>query len=183
MSVRLRVLLIVGVAAVALITMLYASSRYLILNRFVNLESLEANKTTAAVQRTFREEIDRLNLCNTDLSVYDATYDSMPKPTKEYLDSVLGEGPNGWLEQKQVNFLVITDADGKIVAADGFDLGGTGTVDVPEDLKAHLRASSRLVEFRGPADTNDGLLLLASGPVLVAAHPIVPITPGLRVGR
>jgi sensor domain CHASE-containing protein len=75
-TLRLRVFLIVGAAAVALIGTLYAASRYLTLGRFLSLEDLEARETTIAVQADFREEIEKLDRANVDLSVYDGTYSS-----------------------------------------------------------------------------------------------------------
>ncbi len=172
-SVRLRVLLIVALAAAALMAMLSATSQYLTLNRFVNLENLDANKTTAAVQRNFREEIEKLDRDNTDLSVYDATYDSMPNPTQKYLNSILGDGPNGWMEQQKVNFLVMVNSAGVMVSVKGTERGRSGAAEVPDDFKERLRATDPLLSFRGPGDKNDGLLLLSSGPVLVSSRPIV----------
>ena len=173
MSLRLRVFLIIGAAAVALIGTLYVASRYLTLGRFLGLEDLEARVATIAVQGGFREEIEKLDHANVDLSVYDGTYDSMPKPTSKYLHSILGDGPNGWMEQQRVNFLVFLDQAGNTVSATGFDSATAATVDLPEDLRAHLLPTDRLLEFHGPRDKTDGLILLSSGPVLVVSHPIV----------
>src|ERR1700676_2958065 len=172
-TVRLRVLLIVSAAAVAAIATLHAASQYLTLDRFLGLEDLQAKETTMAIRADFQEEIKKLDRANTDLSVYDGTYDSMPAPTKKYLHSILGEGPNGWLEQQNVNFLVLVDAAGKTVSGSGFDAAKGGAMDVPEDLKAHISGTDRLLEFHGPRDRIDGLLLLSSGAVLVASRPIV----------
>ena len=173
MTLRRRVLLIVGAAAVALIGMLYAASRYLTLGRFLSLEDLAARETTVAVQEGFREEIEKLDRANIDLSVYDGTYDSMPKPTSKYLHSILGDGPNGWMDQQRVNFLLFVDQAGNTVSANGFDPATATIVNVPEDLKAHVFRTDRLLDFHGPRDKIDGLILLSSGPVLIVSHPIV----------
>lgn len=173
MTVRLRVLLIIGATAAVLIGTLYTASRYLTLDRFLSLEDLEAKQTTIAVQADFREEIAKLDRANVDLSVYDSTYDSMPKPTGEYLHSILGDGPDGWMDQQRVNFLMFVDSAGNTVSANGFDPVTTSTVEVPEDLKAHVLRTDRLLDFHGLRDRIDGLILLSSGPVLVASRPIV----------
>jgi signal transduction histidine kinase/DNA-binding response OmpR family regulator len=173
MTVRLRVLLIVGAAAAVLIGTLFAASRYLTLDRFLSLEDLEAKETTIAVQANFREEIEKLDRANVDLSVYDGTYDSMPKPTRRYLHSILGGGPDGWMDQQRVNFLLFVDAVGNVVFANGFDPAAAGSVGVPEDLMAHVLPTDRLLEFHGLRDRIDGLILLSSGSVLVVSRPIV----------
>lgn len=173
MTVRLRVLLILGVAAAALIGTLFLTSRYVIFERFLSLESLETKQTTIAVGEDFREEIERLDRANVDLSVYDGTYDSMPKPTRKYLHSILGDGPNGWMHQQGVNFLLLVDPAGNTISANGFDPATAAIVEVPEDLKAHVLPTDRLLDLHGPKDKIDGLMLLSSGPVLVASRPIV----------
>ena len=173
MTLRLRVLLIVGATAAAVIGTLYAASRYLTLDLFLSLEDLEVKQTTIAVRADFREEIEKLDRSNVDLSVYDGTYDSMPKPTREYLHSILGDGPSGWLDQQGVNFLLFVDSAGNTVFASGFNPATGGAVDVPEDLKAHVLDTDRLLEFHGPRDRIGGLILLSSGPVLVVSRPIV----------
>ena len=173
MTLRVRVFLIVGVAAVAVVATLYAASRYLTLDRFLSLEVLEAKETTIAVKADFLEEIEKLDRANADLSVYDGTYDSMPKPTMKYLHSLLGDGPNGWMEQQKVNFLMFVDPTGTTIFSDGFDPATAGKMNVPDDLKAHISLTDPLLEFHGPRDKIGGLLLLSSGPVLIVSHPIV----------
>jgi signal transduction histidine kinase/DNA-binding response OmpR family regulator len=172
-TVRFRVFLICGIAAAALIGMLYATSRYLTLGRFVRLENMEARNATNAVQKDLDEEIERLDRANVDLSVYDGTYDSMPKPTSKYLHSILGDGPNGWMDQQRVNFLLFVDPAGSTVSASGFDPATASSVNVPEDLRAHVVGTDRLLEFHGPRDKVSGLILLSSGPALVVSRPIV----------
>jgi signal transduction histidine kinase/DNA-binding response OmpR family regulator len=172
-TVRLRVLIIVGATAVAVIGTLYAAAQYFTLDRFLALENLQAKQTTLAVQADFRDEIEKLDRANVDLSVYDATYDSMPRPSRKYLHSILGEGANGWQDQQKVNFLLFIDPAGRIVSASGFDAATGGAMDVPEDLKACISPTDRLLEFHGPRDRKDGLILLASGPVFIVSRPIV----------
>jgi signal transduction histidine kinase/DNA-binding response OmpR family regulator len=172
-TVRLKVFLILGVAATLVIGTFYAASRYLTLDRFLRLEYLQAKETTVAVQADFREEIEKLDRANVDLSVYDSTYDSMPKPTRKYLHSILGDGPDGWMDQQKVNFLLLVDPAGNTIYASGFDPASATTVPVPKDLLVHALRSDRLLEFQGPRDRIDGIILLSSGPVLIASHPIV----------
>jgi signal transduction histidine kinase/CheY-like chemotaxis protein len=173
MKLRLRVLLIIGAAAVAVICTLYTASQYLTLGRFLVLENLQARETTLDVQAKLREEIERLDRANVDLSVYDGTYDSMPKPTAKYLFSILGDGPSGWLEQQGVDYLVFVDSAGKIVSAHGFDPGTQSIVELPEDFRGHVSPADRMLKFPGPRDRVDGLILLSGGPLLVVSRPIV----------
>jgi signal transduction histidine kinase/DNA-binding response OmpR family regulator len=170
---RLRVFLILAAVAVAVICTLYTTSRYLTLGRFLVLENLQAKETTMDVQAELREEIEKLDQANQDISVYDDTYESMPRPTAKYLYSILGDGPNGWLEQKGVNYLIFVDREGNAVSANGFDRGRGSVLKLPEDLKVHISSTDRLLKFSGPRDRVVGLILLSSGPLLVVSRPIV----------
>jgi signal transduction histidine kinase/CheY-like chemotaxis protein len=172
-TLRLRVLLIIGAAVVAVICTLYTASQYLTLGRFLVLENLQAKETTLDVQAELRDEIEKLDHANMDLSVYDGTYDSMPKPTAKYLFSILGDGPSGTLEQDGLNYLVFVDRAGKIVSANGFDPTTQSDLALPEDLRAHIAAADRLLQFHGPQDRVCGVILLSSGPLLVVSRPIV----------
>jgi hypothetical protein len=62
--------------------------------------ALERARTLVMIREGFNDEIEKLDRANSDLSVYDATYDSMPKPSEEFLRSLLGENSGGWLEQQ-----------------------------------------------------------------------------------
>jgi len=170
---RLRLLLIIGAVVAAVICTLYTTSQYLTLGRFLVLENLQAQETTMDVQAELRQEIEKLDRANVDLSVYDGTYDSMPNPTAKYLYSILGDGPNGWLEQQGVSYLIFVDRAGNTVSANGFDEAKPGELQLPEDLKAHITPTDRLLEFRDSRDRVDGLILLSSGPLLVVSRPIV----------
>jgi signal transduction histidine kinase/CheY-like chemotaxis protein len=172
-TVRHKVLFIVGITSAALIGTLSAVSHYTILTRFISLENLSAQETVTGVQETFNEEVEKLDRSNRDLSVYDGTYASMPNPGKEYLHSILGEGPAGWLDQEGINFLLFVNTSSKIVAASGYDPVTGDAREIPETLKVHIAPKDRLIEFRTPKDKVNGVLLLPGGPLLVASRPIV----------
>ena len=113
MTVRLKVLVILAATAVAMLATLYAAADYVILNPFLRQEQLNAQETLAVIREGFNDEIEKLDRANSHLSVYDGTYDSMPKPSGEFLHSLLGENSGGWLEQQGVNFIALRRQFGK----------------------------------------------------------------------
>jgi signal transduction histidine kinase len=152
---------------------LYMAADYVILSPFLRQEQLNAQETLVVIREGFNDEIEKLDRANSDLSVYDATYDSMPKPSVEFLHSLLGENSGGWLEQQGVNFIVFADSSAKVVASSGFDSNAPREFGIPPGLTVHIVDGDRLVFFRTPKDKINGILLLPSGPVLVASRPIV----------
>jgi signal transduction histidine kinase/DNA-binding response OmpR family regulator len=173
LTVRLKVLVILATAAVAMLATLYVAADYVILGPFVRLEHLNAQQTLSVVREDFNDEIERLDRANTDLSVYDATYDSMPRPSKEFLHSLLGDTSNGWLEQQDVNFIVFADNAANVVAASGFDRQTQEEIGIPPGLLSHVVSGDRLLNFQTPRDKISGVVLLPTGALLAVSHPIV----------
>jgi signal transduction histidine kinase/ActR/RegA family two-component response regulator len=173
MSVRFKVLLIVTVTAAATILSLSAASQYLNLDRFLVLERLQAESTTTAVASDFRDAIDPLDHANTDLSVYDATYENMPAPSKHYLRANLGDNANSWMEQEHVNYLIFCDTEGRVVFFNGYDAASGRHLEMPPELQQHISAKDPLLQFRSTKERVSGVLLLAGGPALIDSRPIV----------
>jgi signal transduction histidine kinase/DNA-binding response OmpR family regulator len=173
LTVRLKVLVILGIAAVAMLGTLYVAADYVILDPFIRLEHLNAQQTLSVVNEVFDDRLEGLDRANSDLSVYDATYDNMPKPPKDFVKSLLGDSSSGWLEQQGVNFILFVDSSANVVAASGLDSGTLEEIDIPPELLAHVVSGDRLLNFRTPQDRNSGVVLLPTGPALVVSRPIV----------
>jgi signal transduction histidine kinase len=125
------------------------------------------------VQEALNDDLERLDKSNSDLSVYDGTYDYMAKPNAKYLHSILGEGQSGTLDQQHIDFLLIADNSGRIVAMSGFDRSARKKKEVPESLKRHMSPRDPLLRFAAPKGRVMGVLLIAEGPMLVSSRPIM----------
>lgn len=173
MTVRRKTLVILVVTCMSLLVVLYAASRYLLVDKFLKLEQVSARAAVQDVQDALKDDLERLDKANTDLSVYDGTYAYMAKPTPEYLHSLLGEGQSAWLDQQHVDFLLLADNSGKIVAMSGFDWLTKRARKVSEDLKRHMSSGDALLRFTTTKGRVMGVLLVPEGSFLVASRPIV----------
>jgi signal transduction histidine kinase/CheY-like chemotaxis protein len=173
LTVRAKILVILLGMSAALVGTLYVATDYVIMKRFIRLERLNVAETLEHVHEGLADEIEKLDKSNSDLSVYDGTYENMPKPKDGFLYSLLGEVSNGWQQQQGVNFIVFVDSKAKVVSANGFDPGTLQAVDVPGDLLSHISAGDRLMDLRTAQDKVEGVMVLSSGPVLLVARPIV----------
>ncbi|HXJ04348.1 MAG TPA: response regulator [Candidatus Acidoferrum sp.] len=173
MTVRRKTLVILVVTCVSLLVVLYTTSRYLLVAKFMKLEQVSARAALREVQEALDDELERLDKSNSDLSVYDGTYDYMANPTAKYLHSILGEGPGGTLDQQRIDFLLIEDNNGRIVAMSGFDRTTGKGREVPDSLKGHMTPDDPLLKFARAKGREMGVLLAAEGPMLVASRPIV----------
>jgi hypothetical protein len=173
-TVRLKVFLILGTAAPLVIGTLYAAwplfdPRSLLTPGIFASQRNHGCGTSGLPGRRSKNLTAPMSICRSTT----APMTGIPKPTRKYLHSILGDGPDGWMDQQRVNFLLLVDPAGNTIYASGFDPASASTVAVPKDLQVHALRSDRLLEFQGPRDRIDGIILLSSGPVLIASRPIV----------
>jgi signal transduction histidine kinase/DNA-binding response OmpR family regulator len=176
-TVRVKIFVILGVMAAAMLGALYVAADYVILNRFIALERLNTQETMNVVREGFNDDLEKLDRSNSDLSVYDGTWEVMAggnaAKINEFIHSLLGDSKGGWQAQQMIQYVVFTNAEGRVVWATGYDPGRDGASEVPEDLLAHVHAGDALLNFRTSRDKLGGVILLKDGPVLVVSRPIV----------
>src|SRR6202012_1727008 len=95
---------------------LYLASDYVILSRFIALERLNTEETMNVVREGFNDELEKLDKSNSDLSVYDGTWEAMAakKKTKEFIHSLLGDSEGGWQGQQMVHYVIFADEAGHV---------------------------------------------------------------------
>jgi len=176
-TVRVKIFVILGVMAAAMLGALYLAADYVILNRFIALERLNTQETMNVVREGFGDDLEKLDKSNSDLSIYDGTWEAMaskkPAKTNEFIHSLLGDSQGGWQEQQMIHYVVFADAAGHVVWATGYDASRDAGTAVPADLLAHVRGGDALLNFRTPRDKVEGVMLLEEGPLLIVSRPIV----------
>jgi signal transduction histidine kinase/DNA-binding response OmpR family regulator len=176
-TVRVKIFVILGVMAAAMLGALYLAADYVILNRFIALERLNTQETMNVVREGFNDDLEKLDKSNSDLSVYDGTWQAMAAKngakTREFIHSLLADSTGGWQAQQMIHYVIFADAAGQVVWATGYDAARDGASEVPADLLAHVHAGDALLGFRTPRDKLCGLMLLKDGPLLIVSRPIV----------
>ena len=111
--------------ATAMLGALYLASDYVILNRFIALERLNTQETMNVVREGFNDDLEKLDRSNSDLSVYDGTWEAMAAKNgakiKEFIYSLLADSKGGWQAQQMIQYVIFTDAAGRVVWATGYD--------------------------------------------------------------
>ena len=177
MTVRVKIFVILGVMAAAMLGALYVAADYVILHRFIALERLNTQETMNVVREGFNDDLEKLDKSNSDLSVYDGTWDVMTARNapriKEFIHSLLGDSKGGWQAQQTIHYVVFADAAGRVVWATGYNAAREEATEVPADLLAHVHAGDALLNFQTPRDKLGGVMLLKDAPVLIVSRPIV----------
>jgi sensor domain CHASE-containing protein len=186
MTLRKKTLIIIGATLAALILILYAASRIILLDSFAKLEEQHTRQNVERVQSALSDDLAKLNSTAGDWAQWDDTYAFIEGAYDDYVQDNL---MNSTFAGLRLNLMLFIHSSGRIVFSKAFDLQNEEEIPVPQNLWEHLSANSPL--FRHP-DTDSsitGLVLLPEGPMLVVSRPILtsqgegPIRGALIMGR
>jgi PAS domain S-box-containing protein len=186
MKLRRKTLSIVGITIAGLTGILYAASSSILLSSLVKAEEQEATQVVKGALNVFGQTADDFNSRFADWSAWDDNYAFIQNGNKEFIASNLI--PEG-LANVRVNIAIFVNTSGKIVYGTGLDSQKVKLTAVPEALKEHISLSDPLLQHPNINSSLAGILLLPSGPILIASRPIVttkntgPIRGTLIFGR
>ncbi|HXA78343.1 MAG TPA: CHASE4 domain-containing protein [Candidatus Acidoferrales bacterium] len=169
-SLRNKTLFIVLAALIGLVGGLFVLSRAVLLRGFSRLEADFATENLGRASSALSNEMDTLQHTTDQYADSDQTYAYLRGPNSEAVHS---EFPARIFEQLRVNFIVVLDSSGRKVFSKGFNVAAMTSEPVPEDLDAHLQTGSPLLG--NPGETSDvaGIVMLATGPVLIDSSAIL----------
>ncbi|MFZ1203988.1 MAG: CHASE4 domain-containing protein [Candidatus Acidiferrales bacterium] len=170
MSLRGKTVVIVLAALVCLVAGLFSVTRLMILRGFSMVEEDFARQNLDRASSAITNERETIEHATNQYADRDFTYNMLRSGHPE---KVAAEFTGPAFEQLRVNFVVVLDPSGRKVFASGFNLAGMEAVPPPADLDRHLRFGSPFLIRNGEVKDVEGLLMLASGPVLVASSPIL----------
>lgn len=170
MTVRSKILLIIGLTLLVVMIVLYDHSKGVLLASFAQLESEMMVRNVKQAQDALDSELSTLVSNTTDWAVWDDTYTFVQNNNAAYRESNLTTQSYQGL---QINVLAILDNNGHRLYARVVDLSTGQNTPVPNSLLAHLRRNSPLLNHRTPESRASGLVMLPDGPLLMAACPIV----------
>jgi PAS domain S-box-containing protein len=169
-SLRNKTLVIVLTALVGLVGGLFVVSRAVLLSGFSRLEADFATENLGRASSALLNEIDTLQHTTDQFADQDQTYAYLGGGHPE---GVRSEFPARIFEQLRVNFIVVLDRSGHRVFSKGFNVAGMKSAAVPADLDKHLEAGSPLLGNAGETSDVAGIVMLASGPVLIDSSAIL----------
>jgi signal transduction histidine kinase/sensor domain CHASE-containing protein/CheY-like chemotaxis protein len=168
-SLRGKTLLIILVTLAGLVVGLGALSRVVLLRGFSSLEDDFARQNLQQAFSGISNELDSLDHTTAQYASRDQTYEDVRERNPERLAAGF---PDSTLEQLRVNFVAVRDSKGLPLFSMGFNLAAMEPAPFPADLEADLRPGSPLLAHQGQTDDVKGMLMLASGPILVVSSPV-----------
>jgi len=186
-TLRRKILLIIGATLIALILGFFAISSTILLRGFDRLERQEARENVQRVLNAFSDELANLSAKGADWSAWDDSYAFVQNRNRKFIQSNCG--PTAFTDLR-LNLMVFVDTGDHIVYQRGFDLRSGEDEPVPESLVRTVFAGERhLLRHAGVNSVKAGVVLLPEGPLLLVSQPIVtserkgPIRGTLLFGR
>ncbi len=170
MTLRQKTIGIITLMFVSLVLVLYAILRTSLVREFARHDEAHAVRDAELARAALEYDLANLVTTSDDWASWDDTYTFMQDANRTYVESNLVDGTFVAL---RLNLMAFVDTAGRIVEAKAFDLEREQEMPVPAEFQAHLRPGSPLVNRQAEDGPVSGVLMLADGPMLVAAHPIL----------
>ncbi|MCJ7620057.1 MAG: diguanylate cyclase [Anaerolineae bacterium] len=170
MTLRKKTMAILGAAILALMAILYVSSRTILLDSFARLEDEATQRDVQRVLNAVDGQLQELDTTTHDWASWDDTYQYMADRSPGYVESNLVDDTFVTL---RLNALLLVGPSGELVSGKAFDLQAEEEIPVSEALLAHLAPEGLLSPGGEPGSHVKGILSLPEGPVLVASRPVL----------
>jgi signal transduction histidine kinase len=168
MTIRRKVPFFLVLTLISLLLVVAATSRVLLLDRFVQLEEREVRLNVQRADNALSDELTDLTQSVRDYANYDRMYAYMVNH-----DPKLPEGEFGNLDTLRANFVGIFDLAGKMVFGKAVELPNFRPAGIPQGLPQFFGVSGRLLRRPGLESALSGVLLLPAGPMLITVSPIL----------
>ena len=146
MTIRTKVVIIIGVALLLTAGLLYATSRFTFMRGIEEIEERDTANHVEQVVRTLSFFTSDLESDTADWASWDDTYEFIEDKNEDYIESNLVDDTFITLK---LNVMLFVHSSGRIVYTRAFDLVAEEEVSVPQDLLAQLKQDSLLFSHEG----------------------------------
>jgi sensor domain CHASE-containing protein/nitrogen-specific signal transduction histidine kinase len=170
MSLRKKTLIIIAVTSIALLLLLYASTRIILLGSYTTLEDSTMRADLERATTALAGEIDALARTTADYAHWDDTYAFAQDLNLDYSDANLLDSV---FISFRVNVMLVVNTSGEIIFQKGFDYEAQEAMVVSPSLPQALAEYPALAHPENTTDDLSGIILLPEGAMLVASTPIL----------
>lgn len=170
MDLRRKVLFGFFIIIIATMAVLASLPVFVLLGNYQNLESTYVRTDVSLVQKNLDGEIKSLEANAPDWAAWDDTYAFATGQKPDYVDVNFMPAT---FENLRASFIIITDEEGSVLYANGYDLVKRSAVPVSPGLIAELETGGILSRTLGGMTGVSGFLSLPEGPVIFSSYPIL----------
>ena len=185
-SLRTRTLLAIVLMLVLLVGGLLLVADSIIGRSFRAVEDRSVQEHVQQAANAISDDIARIDSLTSDYAQWDDTYTFVTKPTQRYIEV---NSSDAIFANINISYIAFVNTAGEIVYARAFNHETQQVVEPPAELKRFDGANARLLQHADSSTHLAGLLVLADGPMLLSAWPILtskgtgPPTGTLLMGR
>jgi diguanylate cyclase (GGDEF)-like protein/PAS domain S-box-containing protein len=186
MTLRNKTMLIVGGTLVALLIIMYITSRFIVLHSFAGLERDISERNVHRVLDSLSAGISTLDGKAGDWASWDESQVFVSNKNYEFIRRNATD--NAFSELK-LNVMLFMNLSGQLVFAKAFDLQDAKEMPVPAGIRRYISPGSPLLRHSDVGSSVTGIIVLPEGPMMVASRPILtsegkgPIRGTLIFGR
>jgi PAS domain S-box-containing protein len=169
MSVKKKILIIVGLAFCCLMTVVYISTYAYIRRSALQQENNLTQQNVTRVISSIEDDLDNLSVQTTDWAHWDDTYVFALNGNQEYIQSNMAADT---FDTLRLNLMAYVDTTGKITFAKAYDLPAHRFVDFSADAASYL-ANVKFLNSVAAQDGVQGFIDLPNGVMLISAEQIL----------
>ncbi len=170
MTLRKKTLLVVGTTLVALVSILYATSRRILLESFAESEERRAKVNVERVLEAISAERSALERLASEWSAWDQMYAFMEHQNSGFISNVVTAES---LQRMLLSVMLIVDSSGQVVFGKAMNLRTGEETSLPSELVAAISAPLMPMQVKDTQETLHGLVAAKDGPMLVVSRPIL----------
>jgi len=170
MTLRRRVILILSSALILAVGLVYAASRFVLIEDLNEIEETEARKNVERVLSYLDLTISDLGAMALNWAAWDDTYNFIETGDEQYIESNLVI--DSFLHLR-LNLMLFANVSGETVFSKTVDLDKEEVVPISPSLQKYLSDNRSLLEQPGTEGSKSGIILLDEGPMLIASWPIL----------
>ncbi len=186
MSLRDKTLVTVGLTILIVISIIYTTSRLILLGSYERLEDQYARQDVHRAVTTFNQSLNVLDAIDQERSASDEAYQYVQTRDPQYIQS---HYTNETFDSLRLNFVVIADDKGNILYDEGYDYNNSRKTIVPQELLKQITPGSPLLSVTNNMSGIKGIVALPQDPALIVARPILtsnkqgPVRGAIIMGR
>jgi len=169
MSLRKTTLVIGIVLTMLLLSLINASTHFILLKGIVNLEEKYSLDNIQRAANAIEHEKEGMLTKVNDYAVWDDTFDFMQTRDQAFIDANFFPSV---LQNLGINYVIVATPDGEVVYAAGYDLATLQPIPLSPQLNAYLSPAGLFGEL-ARADAGAGILVADGVPLILAYHAVL----------
>lgn len=160
MSLRKKTLLIISITLICLISILYTTTRIILLGSFASLEKQQTERNVERFLNILANELAALDAKTYDWACWDDTYAFIEHPNQAYIKSNLVDET---FTGTNMNLMLFIHSSGRLVAGKAFDVQNKKEIPIPQSIMNQFVGNRDFLQFTNTQGKMVGIILFPEG--------------------